>query len=44
MNVYSTWEIVYLGLELKETETSKDGLQFDEDVFLLPLGKYRVDI
>jgi hypothetical protein len=27
MNVYSTWEIVYLGLEAKKTETSEDGVQ-----------------
>ncbi|KUJ13717.1 tetratricopeptide repeat domain-containing protein [Mollisia scopiformis] len=27
MNVYSTWEIVYLGLEAKKTETSKDGVE-----------------
>ncbi|OCL06656.1 tetratricopeptide repeat domain-containing protein [Glonium stellatum] len=27
MNVYSTWEIVYLGLEAKKTETSDDGIQ-----------------
>lgn len=27
MNVYSTWEIVYLGLEAKRTQTSEDGVQ-----------------
>jgi hypothetical protein len=27
MNVYSTWEIVYLGLEAKQTEISEDGVQ-----------------
>jgi hypothetical protein len=27
MDVYSTWEIVYLGLEAKKTETSVDGVQ-----------------
>ena len=27
MNVYSTWEIVYLGLDAKKTEASEDGVQ-----------------
>lgn len=27
MSVYSTWEIVYLGLEAKKTETSEDGVE-----------------